>query len=438
MRAAGIAWCVDIPGLQVYLFRRTYPDLWKNHMEGPSGFPILLSEFTQTGYAKINHSDGKISFWNGSSIFLCHCQHEKNIYDFQGAEIHVLMIDELTQWLKNMYTYLRGRVRMVGIELPEKYKGLFPRVLCGANPGGLGHNWVKSAWIDLGSGTHQMPKQDGGMLREYIRAKLEDNPVGVAADPNYEDRLSGLGDEALVKAMRDGDWDIVAGGAIDDVWKREVHVLKPFKIPAGWSVDRSFDWGSSKPFAALWWAESDGTPAIMADGSQRSFPAGTIFLIHEYYGWNGNPNEGCRKLNAEIAREILRHEEGLKLQGIHAVAPGPADSSIFDIVDGKRMVDEFIRCGVNWIESDKSPGSRIAGLQKLRDMLSASLQPHMEEPGLFVFDTCTHFIRTVPVLQRDQKKPDDVDSSAEDHIYDATRYRLFARRYVSGGKKNWK
>jgi hypothetical protein len=48
----------------------------------------------------------------------------------------------------------------------------------------------------------------------------------------------------------------------------------------------------------------------------------------------------------------------------------------------------------------------------------------MEEPGLFVFEHCRQWLRTVPTLPRDEKKPDDVDTDAEDHAGDMTRYRV--------------
>src|SRR5919107_575300 len=57
MRIAAIVWCVAIPGLQVYLFRRKYKELLKNHMEGPTGFPQLLGDWIQRKLVKINHSD---------------------------------------------------------------------------------------------------------------------------------------------------------------------------------------------------------------------------------------------------------------------------------------------------------------------------------------------------------------------------------------------
>src|SRR5690606_31152314 len=103
----------------------------------------------------------------------------------------------------------------------------------------------------------QTARDEGGMMRQFIPALLEDNPTLQENDPDYETRLEGLGNAALVRAMRKGDWDIVSGGMFDDVWDRAVHVLKPFPVPDSWRVDRSCDWGSSKPFSFGWWAESD-------------------------------------------------------------------------------------------------------------------------------------------------------------------------------------
>ena len=423
MRIAMIAWCIAIPGIQCNLFRRTSDDLGKNHMEGPSGFRALLADWVVAGHVSFNEQKGHISFKNGAKIFLCHCQHEKDRFKYQGAEIHVLMIDELTHFTETIYRYLRGRVRLGGLNLPKGHEGLFPRIICGSNPGGIGHSWVKAMFIDHAAPMEivAMPKEEGGMLRQYIPAKLDDNPTLAENDPDYIDRLSGLGNAALVRAMRDGDWDIVAGGALDDVWDRAKHVIEPFEIPSSWHVDRSFDWGSSHPFSVGWWAESDGTEATLRDGSKRCWPRGTVFRIAEYYGWNGRPNEGCRLLAVEVARKIMEFEKAMFKT--RSVTPGPADSSIFDAENGVSIADDMGRVGIRWIRADKSPGSRKIGLESLRRRLKAALAWPMEEPGLLIFDTCSHFIRTVPVLPRDEKKPDDVDSAAEDHVYDEARYR---------------
>lgn len=423
MRVGAIAWCTDIPGLQVYLFRRLSDDLLKNHMEGVTGFPALLDEWIGSGLVKINWSKLFIEFWNGSKIHLCHCQYEKDVTKYQGAEIHVLLVDELTHFTEKIYRYLRGRCRMGGLKLSQTLAGKFPRIICGANPGGVGHNWVKATFIDIAKPYEvvRQPKSEGGMLRQYIPARLEDNPTLLQNDPDYADRLEGLGNAALVKAMRDGDWNIVAGGMFDDVWSESRHSIAPFDIPAGWRIDRSFDWGSSKPFSVGWWAESDGTEATMRDGTRRAFPKGTLFRIAEWYGWNGKPNEGLRMLAVEVARGIVKAERDIGVAG--RVKSGPADSAIFDTQNGVCIADDMERAGVKWEKADKGPGSRKNGWERMRKMLKAALQHPMEYPGLLVFDTCRQFIRTVPVLPRDERNTDDIDTDAEDHIADETRYR---------------
>jgi len=434
MRVAAVSWCYAIPGLQIYLFRRISGDLNKNHMEGPSSFPVMLSDWVSKKFVKINGGDNTIEFWNGSKIFLCHCQYEKDKYKYQGAEIHVLLIDELTHFTDSIYRYLRGRVRMAGLNLPAKYKGKFPRVICGSNPGGAGHHWVKAAFVDHGPMTvTRQPKEEGGMLRQYIPAKMDDNPTLLDEDPEYMNRLEGLGNPALVKAMRSGDWNIVDGGMFDDLWSDRTHILTPFEIPKTWRVDRSFDWGSSKPFSVLWWAESDGTEVTLKDGSRRNFARGTLFLISEWYGWNGKPNEGLKMLAGDVAKGIKEREALLDCK----VRPGPADNSIFDTQDGHCIADNMSAQGIRWERCDKSPGSRINGWELLRGRISASKQSPMEDAGLFVFNHCRQWLRTVPTLARDEKKPDDVDTSSEDHAGDATRYRIGVVKKTASIEHMW-
>lgn len=419
MRVAAILFSSAIPGLQTYLFRRTHPELVKNHMEGPSSFPSLLAPWLEKKLVKINYSDLTVEFtFNGAKVYLCHCQHEKDLTKYQGAEIHLLLPDELTHFSANQYRFLRGRVRLGGLVVPDPYKGLFPRILAGTNPGGIGHNWVKSAFVDQAEpmAIREMSKAEGGMRRQYVPARLSDNPTLIENDPDYASRLEGLGDPALIRAMLDGDWDIVSGGMFDDLWKREKHVIEPFAVPASWYVDRSFDWGSSKPFSVGWWAESDGTTAP----NGRTYQRGTLFRIHEYYGWNGRPNEGCKMLATEVADKIKEIEAGFPFR----VNPGPADDAIWDEENGNCIARDMAERGVIWTRAGKRPGTRKTGWEKLRARLKAATQFPMEEPGLFIFHNCAQFIRTVPVLPRDQKQTDDVDTDAEDHIADEARYRI--------------
>jgi hypothetical protein len=186
MRVAAVVWCSMIPGLQVYLFRRLRDDLIKNHMEGPNGFRAMLAGWVACGFCVI--IEDQIRFWNGSKIYLCHCKDEAHRFKYQGAEIHVLLIDELTHFTEKIYRFLRNRVRMVGITLPKQYEGMFPRILCGANPGGIGHQFVKTTFIDGATPlkVYRAANDEGGMLRQYIPAKLEDNPSMTEQDPGYE------------------------------------------------------------------------------------------------------------------------------------------------------------------------------------------------------------------------------------------------------------
>lgn len=424
MRILSIAYCVDIPGVQIYLFRRTSPDLIANHLSGPSGFPTLLAEWVDQKFVSINYSKNEIRFKNGSTIHLCHCQHEKDKYSYQGAEIHVLLVDELTHFTDSIYRYLRGRVRLGGLNIPAKYKEVMPRIVCGSNPGGEGHNWVKKTFIDFASPNTivKAPKEEGGFKRCFIPAKLSDNQILVENDPDYEDRLSGLGTDQLVQAMKDGNWDIAAGGYFDDLWLRAVHVLNPFEIPSSWRIDRSFDWGSSKPYSVGFWAESDGTEVTLDDGGKVYFPRGSVIRIAELYGWNGKEDEGCRKTATEIAKDIKKFQDAVPWG--NRVKPGPADSAIYTKENGDCIAEDMESEGIRWIPADKRPGSRVTGWQSIRKMLKASYEKPRENPGLWIFDTCVHFIRTVPTLPKDNNNPEDINSKAEDHVADETRYRL--------------
>lgn len=257
----------------------------------------------------------------------------------------------------------------------------------------------------------------------FIPARLEDNQLLVLNDPGYEARIAkSASSPAIWQGWRWGNWDLVAGGFFDDVWDRTKHVLRPFVLPSSWKLDRAFDWGSAKPFSIGWWAESDGTPAQMADGTLRTFPTRSLIRVAEWYGWNGQPNQGLRLSDEAIARGILKRERQMGILGrVHA---GPADSMIFEERNGDSPAAIHQRIGVRWEKSVKGPGSRQRRWQMLRDRLIAAKDGDREHPGLWVFDTCAQWIRTVPVLPRDETKWDDIDTEAEDHAADETGYRV--------------
>lgn len=221
---------------------------------------------------------------------------------------------------------------------------------------------------------------------------------------------------------------------------------------------------SSKPFAITYHAVSDGTTATFRDGTERTYPPDTNFLIHEIYGQEGEePNVGCKKSAREIG--VIMHEVEKANKWGDRVVPGPGDSQIFETLRGgvvdtihdqlligfnKGMTEELVVPDVSeednfedeyddafdifygdlgelFVKADKSPGSRVKGLELFRSYLKSSLVDPMEDAGYFIFDHCRHAIRTLPTIPRSEKDPEDADTHAEDHIYDTIRYQLYTK-----------
>jgi hypothetical protein len=359
----------------------------------------------------------------GAKLILRHLEKDEDAEEYQGHSYTFVGADELTNWASPYaIDKLRATLRS-GAGVRCVFRGT-------GNPGGPGHSWVKSRYVDpvppLTVQYWEIKMGDGTVARRkriYIPALLEDNRKLMQADPDYWMRVveSVAGNEALIKAWRYGLWDIVAGGMFDDLWKPSKHLIAPFKIPYTWRIDRSFDWGSSKPFSVGWWAESDGSPAP----NGQVYPKGSLFRIGEYYGWNGKANQGLRMTAFEIGREIKKRETAMLPD--RTIEPGPADPSIFVTENGHCIASDMANVGIRWESADNS---RKAGWDRVRRMLQASLRYPMEDPGIFIFDTCRQFIRTFPVLPRDEKDQDDVDTESEDHIGDEMRYRVMFNRPV--------
>lgn len=428
MRVIAISMCLNVKGLQVYLFRRLSDDLLRSHMEGDGGFYSLLAPLFVSGDVTFNAQKNFIRFRNGSKIWLCHFQHEKDKTKYLGCEIHVLLIDELTTFTEKQYRFLRSRLRTGTLKIPDQYRGKLPLAFSGTNPGSTGHNWVKATFVTSAPPYRitQQPKEEGGMLRQFIPALLQDNP---SLDPlEYSGKLSGLGSPELVKAMLEGDWDIVAGGALDDVWSKSTHMLPRFGIPANWLLKRGLDWGSSTPFSVGWWAKANGEEVVMPDGSIFCPYPGSLIRFNEWYGTKKiGSNEGVKMTARAIAEGIKEREDSLRrgywIRG--QVNPGPADNQIFNVVESKsgsiaKLMYEAAQ--VAWTRSDKSAGTRALRLQYVRDYLTNSI--NQEGPGLYFMEHCLSIPGTFPVLPRDPDDSECADSKSENHSYDETGYVL--------------
>ncbi len=416
LRACLITWAVTVPGLQLYLFRRLYPDLVRNHLTGPSNFHVMLGPLVKAKQAAI--VKGEIRFTNGSIIHLRHLQHEKDVYSYQGAEIHVLAMDEGTHFTDFEYRYLRGRCRVIGLKIPEGCRWAFPRILICTNPGGVGHHWCKSGWIDHGAYViHRAARSDGGMTRCFIPAKIEDNPALLEADPEYLERLEGLGDAMLVRAMKEGDWDVVAGAMYAAVWRRPRHVCQPFPIPVDWPIWIGVDDGFTAPAAVVW---------LTQDPHSKRY-----YVIRELYRAGMLPETFAARIkdiNAGIERGYLHGHTRPNTE----IPRGMMDAAAFAStgLSGEKGQQEIPRgkqlqkLGIKVKPVPKWPGSRIAGCQNLHRLLAPQEGDRNGLPGLRIFETCPDLIRTLPTLMRDSDSPEDVDTDGEDHLYDALRYAL--------------
>ena len=440
IRHVGEGWGAEWRGI---LFRRTYPELQdviaKSRKWIPRSFPT----------ATYNQSGHVWTFPAGEQLMFRYFQEPEDYWAYHGHSFVWIGWDELTTWptdegYKRMFACSRSTV----VGMPRMVRAT-------TNPYGVGHNWVKARWRlpiggerIVGAVIRDSLDRDGKPEppRVAVRGKLDENRILMNADPGYKDRIrASASSAAQLHAWLEDDWDIVAGGMFDDVWDARVHVVPDVPldlIPAGWHLDRSYDHGQSRPFSVGWWAESNGEP-LEYEGRTYGPVRGDLYRVSEWYGWSGQANEGLRMGAPDIARGIRLREVDWGLVrssngngGSSRVQPGAADSSIFDAYDGEKSVagDMKNAAGITWQPADKGPGSRVQGWQQIRKMLKAAAAQPREEPGLFVMERCLQFRRTVPVLPRDDRNPDDVDTEAEDHIGDEVRYRLrYRRRKVTAG-----
>lgn len=427
-RDCGIGWGSYWRGI---IFRETYKQLSDVIVKTRRWFPRIFPGIT------FNKSSLTWNWATGESLMLSYINGPEDYNTYHGWEIPWLAFEEMTNWptseaYEAMKTCCRSScpIEINGKKIPKRIRST-------TNPYGKGHTWVKKYFINISE--ELVPYVNpNGQDRVWINSTLFENKKLIEADPDYIKVLSSITDPNKRKAWFEGSWDIVAGGILGDLWDHKTHVLEPFDIPLSWKIDRAFDWGSSSPFAVGWFAESDGSEVRLRDGRLRYFPKGSLVMIHEWYGWTGEDNEGLYMPANEVAKKIIEIERTYSLLKDRRVLPGPADNSIFSSTDGdsntvaKRMKNLFdgktpVK-GISWKRSIKSPGSRVMGLELLRSMVAESLKPYPEEPCFYVFNTCREgFLRTVPSIPRDEKNPDDAYSGGEDHSYDMVRYRVLSR-----------
>lgn len=344
------------------------------------------------------------TFRNGATLRFRPLERDADAEKYQGHDYTDLYFEELTNYPDpKPVMKLKGTLRSAA-GVPCQWHAT-------ANPGGPGHAWVKARYIDPAPQGFELVKDDDGMLRVFIPAKLNDNQLLTRQDPHYISRLKQSGSEQLVRAWLDGDWNVIEG-AFFDCWSQDM-ILRPFEIPEHWATFLSFDWGSARPFSVGWWAVA--SEDYIHQG--KRIPRGALVRFREWYGASA-PNVGL-KMTAEAV------SAGIQAKGTERL--GVADPAIFAEDGGPSLAERMNP--VFWKRADNK---RVAGHGRIGgwDQMRARMVGEDGRPMLYCFSTCVDSIRTIPILQHDANKAEDLDTSAEDHAADEWRYACMSRPYV--------
>ena len=393
VRVKSILLCMKWPGIKILIVRKTYKELTNNHI-------VPLQQMIPATVARYNKTEKVFTFFNGSTIWFGYCNNDSDLDQYQGAEYDVIFFDEATQlqeaWIKKINLAVR------------QPNGLPKRTYYTCNPGGVSHNYIKRLFIEKKYEEAEIPEN-----YSFTQALVTDNKVLMEMSPEYKAELEALPPK-LREAWLYGSWDIFEGQFFEDFIdmpdhyndRRWTHVINPFDIPDGWKIYRSFDWGYNKPFSCMWFA-------VDYDG--------VVYHILEFYGCRkGSPNEGIKWTPPQVFAEIHRIEtehpwlKGKKIMGI-------ADPAIWDAETGESIADTAAKHQVFFSKGDNK---RIAGWMQCHYRLAFDANGF---PMFYVFKNCENFIRTIPLLQYDEHKVEDVDTTGEDHISDAWRYFLQSR-----------
>jgi hypothetical protein len=364
--------------------------------------------------AEFREKDRSWRFPNGARLRFAYLDNDADAEAYQGHSYTRLYVEEIGNFpdpapiLKLLATLRSAKGVPVGFRAT-------------ANPGGPGHNWVKARYVDPApEGYRIITDPVTGLQRVYIPSRVSDNPALAFADPLYVSRLRGAGSAELVRAWLEGDWSVVAG-AFFDGWSLARHVVRPFEVPRHWLRFRAFDWGYARPFSCGWWAVVSDDHAL-EDG--RVLPRGCLVRYREWYG-AASPNAGLRLDAEQVADGIKARETG------ETVAYGVADPAMFAQDGGPSIAERMQRRGVIWERADNK---RVPGAGSLGgwDQVRARLRGEGEDrPMLVAFETCRDLIRTLPSLQHDPRRPEDLDTDGEDHAADEARYACMSRPWAA-------
>lgn len=413
---------VGNPNYRGIIFRKTFPQCRE--------LIIKSQRYYKAAYprAKYNGSEHYWSFPSGARIYFGSMPNSTSYLNYQGLSFSYIAFDELTHFTLDEYQYLLSRNRADG-------EGLRVYVRATANPGGIGHGWVKDRFItaapagEVIKAKETISDNEGNPIevertRVFIQSSVFDNKELMRNDPNYIANLAML-PEAQRNALLYGDWDSYEGQVFTE-WtnnpagyetRLRTHVINPFKIPSNWRRFRTLDWGFSKPYAVQWWA-------IDFDGR--------LYLYRQLYGCKDKePNTGLKQDPTAVARKIRDIENQLeKGNSIYGIA----DPAIWDESHGRdgTIITLFEKEGVFF---SKGKHDRLSGKMQVHYRFAFD---EMGKPMAYVFNTCKHFIRTIPNLVYDLHNVEDINTMQEDHDYDAMRYLFMENPIAPKAKRESK
>ena len=321
------------------------------------------------------------NFPSGAKIEFGFLERDADVYRYQGQAYSWIGFDEITHLPTEFgWNYLASRLRTTDPEI-------VPYLRCTANPGGVGSTWVKKRYIDPSVPNESFVGKDG-LSRKFIPARLDDNPY-LSVDGRYEQMLKAL-PEVQRRQLLEGNWDITEGAAFTE-FDIEVHVIPPFEIPIGWERVKGIDYGYASESACVWGCV-DPTD-------------GTLIIYRELYR---------KGLTGEDLAQVITNmelEDPFSVQGVLDTAAWNRTGTT-----GPTVGETLQRAGHKLRRADKN---RIQGKIQIHEYLR--VQPS-GRPKIQIFSSCPNLIRELQSIPLDKSNPEDVDTHAPDHAYDALRY----------------
>ena len=335
------------------------------------------------------------NFPSGAKIEFGFLERDADVYRYQGQAYSWIGFDEITHLPTEFgWNYLASRLRTTDSEIKTYLR-------CTANPGGIGASWVKKRYVDAYTPNESFLGGDG-LTRKFIPARLTDNPY-LSEDGVYEQMLMSL-PPVQRRQLLEGNWDINEGAAFVE-FDPDMHIVTPFQIPLTWERIKGIDYGYASESACIWGAV-DRTD-------------GTLIIYRELY------RKGLTGEDLGAIITDMEMEDPFSVSGVLDTAAWARTGTT-----GPTVGESLVRQGHKLRRADKN---RIQGKIQIHEYLK--VQPS-GRPRLQIFNTCPNLIKELQSIPLDTRNPEDVDTHAADHAYDALRYLIMSRPRINNPMDN--